>query len=1309
VNGAWLEHTTTMSAIDELIPRLHRVRRALQRAVLERRIASTVSVVILCLVVMAIADRMLRFPTGLRWTTLILGLAWLGWSIRTYIWSAIRFRPTLVDVALRIESSAPPLVGRLASGVEFATSGVGDTNPLAARTLRDLQHRVSSVRFEEIIDARRAHQLLAVAVCACALMTTLVIWRPVDASIATRRVLAPWTDARWPARTEVAGLLDTDLVHARGEPLEMAAELVRGDLENDRVFLNIRNIRDGVRGDWQRLVLTRQQGRRFERIIDTDADEIEYTFSTDEVETPSSTIRLFPAPQISAATATVTPPAYASSRGEIRAELGPGTDRRSRLTEPVLEGSDLQLDLVLNRPVPIVRSDDGSVSRDFIEQTVIVPDEARVDLQINSTDPTRWRVLVSMDRGGDIGLSLLDEYGLRNIDPIRYRVDTIPDRAPTTTISRPVTDQTVSVDAVVEVQAEARDDVRLKSFEIEATLVRGGVDSHVESIAALAVDTTEDSAADATLRVDFGVADLKPEVGDEILLVAIASDEYLVSEVPRAAVRSIARRLRVVSSIDLAEQLQSALSSIRRSAIRLDQDQGGISDAVRRGGPSRSSVREQGRLGDRIASARDALESIEQRRNENRLDDEMLEEIIEQAQDLLEAASEASESAVASLDEAAREKSSSGTGGESTTSEPSDTEAGAGPEDQGSSEEGVERDRTEDTEDAEGAEGGEGAEGTADSSDAETSDAASSAQTPTGETSSNTEPTAGSPTSNSEESASSDQSGQPAEPNESGEPQPSSSTTQAEQDAIEAQDEVRAELADLAELLDRGEDAWVVSRKIQQMAEDLAGLQERTSELAEETMGRDRSELTPEERRELDDIAREQGELADDADELVEELEERGASLDQIDPAQAAGLREAARDAREQGLEEQMREAEQEARENRLQQAGEAQQQAADALERMQETIEESRKAQVAELQRRIASLVDSLLGLIKTSENEIIALARIEGPADVQRITERARALVTLNGNTIAVAAEAAAAGSSGERISRLIERAGRNQGAAIGDLRADPVQIEDSRANQERALSALREAMVIAEEAAEQLAEEQAAERRNALLAAYAGVLETQIGIRIETEKIRPLVGERLGRRGLVTARRLATDESQLGSDLESIQDEFEEITDSLVFSMTHRNIDAWVESAATRLRDGRPDIETIERQTMIIEAIAGLAAALDQEQQDDDPFAEPEDGGGDGEQAGGEQGEQPPDPLIPPIAELKMLRSTQQQILDATRRLDAARTLDPSTDTRDRIGDLARLQADLHAVATALLDQLQPATVAPPEGGPEKGPDR
>ena len=519
---------------------------------------------------------------------------------------------------------------------------------------------------------------------------------------------------------------------------------------------------------------------------------------------------------------------------------------------------------------------------------------------------------------------------------------------------------------------------------------------------------------------------------------------------------------------------------------------------------------------------------------------------------------------------------------------------------------------------------------------------------------------------------------------------------------------MREELADLAELLDRGEDAWVVSRKIQEMAEDLEELRERTSDLADETVGRERSELTDEERRELDDIAREQAELADDADELIEELEARGESMDRADPAQAAGLREAAREARERGLEEQMREAEDRARENQLQQAGEAQQQAAEALERMQETIEESRKAQVAELQRRIASLLDGIRGLIESSENEIIALARVEGPDDASGLAERSRALITLNGNTLAVAAEAASAGPDGDRIARLVQRAGTSQGAAIGDLRTQPARLDDARDNQERALSTLREALELAEDAAEELAEEQAEERRNALLAAYSEVLEVQVGILTETERIRIEAGERLGRRALMTSRRLATDEEKLGRRIASIRAEFVEITDSLVFSMTHRNLEAWIESATAGLRDGRPDAATIELETLVVEALGGLAAALDQEAPDDDPFADAENGGGgDGEGQGGQQADSPPDPLIPPIAELKMLRATQQQILDATRRLDATRGSESSDRTESRIADLARMQADLHAVATALLQQLQPdpAGVDAPEGPKEE----
>ena len=1272
-----------MSLTDEIIPRIEKIRRTMRRTVVERHASAIVSVVVASVVVVAMADRLLRFPSGFRWVILIVGLGAIGWAVSRRLWPAFRFHPSLVDVALRIERIAPPLSGRLASCVEFESSGSGRGNPLAARSVRDLQTRITTVRFEDVIDPTLAHRLLGLAVVICIATVALVAWRPADASIAGRRVFTPWSDAKWPARTEVLDRLEPDLVHARGEPLAMTADLVRGDPASDRVFLQIRRIEDGDATEWQRLVLTRQQAGRFERIVDTDADEIQYAFETEDDETPIRSIRIVPAPSVRSATAVVGPPAYAVGRGEIRSELGPGTDRRSRLGQTVLEGSDLELDLVLERPIPIERTASGAIDPAFVVRTISVPGEHPVKLEVDAADPTRWRLSTRLERGGDVEIVLRDQYGLRNLDPIRYRFSTVADRVPTTTITRPAMDQTVSIDAVVDVRAEARDDVGLAAFQVDATLVRNGVASRVETIGSMKrSDDPAATTADATLDLGFEVASVEPEVGDEILLVAIATDEFMEDGSPRDPVRSSTRRLRIVSDIELLEQLQSALGSIRRSAIRLDDDQAGIADAVRREGVDRASIREQGRLSDRIGSAREAIESIEARRGSNRLEDELLADILDQARNLVEAAEAASDRAVSALDRAERENQ-----GEA------DSAMNEGEADPGT---GFDSDRaaSDDAEDGATSENDRTSEGSLSDSEAD-SDLEGSTGTPFDETGSMDRAGSGSETDG-------------ATPGERSESRTESRPeTEAERDASEAQEDVREELADLAELLDRGEDAWVVSRKIQEMAEDLAELQERTSDLADETVGRERSELTDEERRELDDIARAQAELADDADDLIEELEARGQSMDRADPAQAAGLREAAREAREQGLEDQMREAEDRARENQLQQAGEAQQQAAEALDRMQETIEESRKAQVAELQRRIASLVDSLQGLIESSENEIIALARVEGVDDVEGLAERSRALIMLNGNTLAVAAEAAAAGPDGDRIARLVQRAGTSQGAAIGDLRAGPARLDDARDNQERALSTLREALELAEDAAEELAEEQAEERRNELLAAYSEVLEVQVGILTETQRIRIDEGERLGRRSLMTSRRLATDEETLGRRVESIRLEFGEVTDSLVFSMTHRNLEAWIESATEGLREGRPDAATIELEILVVEALGGLAAALDQEAPDDDPFADAENGGGGGDGEGGQQADSPPDPLIPPIAELKMLRATQQQILDATRRLDSTRGPEPTSTTESRIADLARMQADLHAVATALLQQLQPepAGVDDPEGTKEE----
>lgn len=1157
--------------MDKLIQQLRKFRASARSLLLQSQLALIVVGVIAFIIIVGLLDFALRLPDAFRFVLLIGGLALLAWALVRGVWPAIRFRPSLVEMALQVERRHSSVQGRLASAVDLAMSQADAESPLAQRSIADAESRAASVSFKNLLDARNARWLLAAAACTVLVGVFIVVSQPADASIATQRVLLPFGSAHWPARTALASQLDTDLVHPRGEPLVFAADLVKGSPESERVFVRYRSIDEENVGAWQTLQMTRQSGSRFERVVDTYADRIEYSFSSTDSETPLNEVLILPAPAVIASTGTIQPPEYAEIRGSLSADLGTGTDRRARFEAPILIGSEAQVVLELNRPLPV--PEEGRLA--WLEDTIVLPGEVSSDevtFEIDEENPTQWHIAFPVRGTGDLLVNLEDEYGLVNLDPIRYRFNTVEDYSPTVTISQPASDEAVSQRAVIPVVAEARDDVQLERLLVEATLQKGGQDSRVETLASrMGADQQLTSAE--SVSFEFALEELEVESGDEVVLVAIAADAFEFDGEKHEHVRSAPRKLKIVGDAVVAEELRAGLASIRRSAMRMESEQADIEDVLNERGADESMRQSQARLGNRIASTSDALESLAQRRDRNRLEDAMLNDVLQQSGDLLDAANRASTQATEAIEKAN------------------------------------------------------------DASDL-------------------------------------------------------NERTESERDAREAQETVRAELTDLADLLDRDEDAWVVTRRVQQMRERLENLMARTEELAEETVGRERSELSEAQRDAIDRLSSEQADEREEAQDLVEELQERASAIDRVDPAQAEGLREAAQRAQEGRLEQNMEEASEASRNNRLQQANEAQQQAAEALEQMLEEIEESRKSRAEEIRRRIASLIESLKGLIEDSENELIALARIGEDPDQVEISQRSREMMRINTNTLAVAANARAAGNEGARIARFIDRASRSQSAAITDLRSQPPGLADARDEEERALASLKEALVVANEQAERLAEQQAEEKRRALMAAYEEVLSKEIDIKKETEETRPKEGERLGRRGLMAARRIGVDQGRISQRLNEIKEEFQEITDSMVFSMTHRNLDAWSSQVAERLKMGTIDDDVIERESMIIDSLAGMLEALAEDRGEDDPFEEQENQGN----GGGGQGQGMPQPLIPPIAELKALRSLQKQVLEATRRLDKARPLLSEDAFAGRVDELAEMQGDLHAVGEALLQQLQ-----------------
>jgi len=198
---------------------------------------------------------------------------------------------------------------------------------------------------------------------------------------------------------------------------------------------------------------------------------------------------------------------------------------------------------------------------------------------------------------------------------------------------------------------------------------------------------------------------------------------------------------------------------------------------------------------------------------------------------------------------------------------------------------------------------------------------------------------------------------------------------------LDTQQEIREELSDLIELLDRNEDAWVVTRQVEGLLEELQELQDRTEQMSEQTIGRARGDLNQEERSELDRIAERQRDTSERAEEITDDLRDRSDVLRDSDGQRADALQSAARRAERSELARTMEEAASQIQENRLTNAQQGQAASIETLERMLEDLNEDRRARAEQLIRQLTSLVESIQRLVRVNEDELIALSRLADP----------------------------------------------------------------------------------------------------------------------------------------------------------------------------------------------------------------------------------------------------------------------------------------------------------------------------------------
>jgi hypothetical protein len=1152
-------------------------------------------------------DYLLRLPAWLRVSVLIIGLALLSMGIARKLIPAFRLRPKLSTLALRVEQSAigkdNQLGGVLASGVALAEQTAEHSEPDSIGWLRkaaasNADHAAENASLNSLIHKSTLRHNIFGLLLASAAAGTIAFAAPSVARTGAMRTLVPWSDASWPKRTEIADVTPTK-PHALGSALPLRALVTRTNRPVGQTGVEVvyRIVSSNYTSEFRAEPMTGQEmfemlpdgssGEAYERLIEpniTIADNakpatLEFYFRTPDDRTDTQQVLLVEPPRVLLMSANIEPPAYAPINETTAtwisgaSDLGDGQDERAVLG-PVLFGSKITVDVTLNKPASI----EGAPFETSGDQPT--------DLSIGSSGTIHTITWTAGNRGR-LRLQLEDNFGISSVDDAFVRLETLEDKAPSVTVTVPERDEAVLASAVVDLVGEARDDVGLKRLALKTQIAKvpasvgestGALPESIGEPELLREISTNQVKAEVSASLDLATLDLA--VGDAVLVTAVAADVFHLSTASGESLThdeavSAVRTLHIISDTELVDQILAELGGIRRTAVRLTEQQTELIEQLRKAResgrrPEQSLARDQASLTDALDRLSQTTEQLKERTERNGLDDASLEDLLARAQHTIDDAGDESEQAAAQLNKASQEESD-----------------------------------------------------------------------------------------------------------------------EAETYAEESQQRVRRAMEDLTLLLDQGKDSWAVRQALEGLLEDQQQLADQTAELGEQTVGKSASQLTQTELTELDRIAQRQLELANRTSDLLDELDDRSQDMQETDPGQASAMRSAARRGREQGVPQSLQEAAQNVQNNNTADAGRQQQDALAQLDQMLDDLEEAEEQRDQELKRALLSLIESLEALVRTQQSELALLGRVS--LDNGDIPDLANGMASLHRNTLSVIDEASGKPETA-RVAGLLGEAASAEIDSIVALQNNESQLATR--HEEVSLSRLESALEEAQKELDNAEEREKERKKEELKAAYTAALEAQVTLSSDTS---PLIKDRLSRRDRADARTIGRSEQELRESLRLIPAQFEEITSASVFDFAHTRIDTQLNDIGTSFIAGKVSRKHARQQASVESLLRGLIEALEDPESNDSPFADGSGGEGSQSQPGNQE-----DELIPALAELRLLRTIQQDLLDQTRMIEEFGA------TPEEARAMGQLQTDVAKQGEVLIQKLQqqgaqeqPQLVPTPEG--------
>ena len=514
------------------------------------------------------------------------------------------------------------------------------------------------------------------------------------------------------------------------------------------------------------------------------------------------------------------------------------------------------------------------------------------------------------------------------------------------------------------------------------------------------------------------------------------------------------------------------------------------------------------------------------------------------------------------------------------------------------------------------------------------------------------------------------------------------------------QDAVVKALEDLQGRLAQWENYRQFHRRVAQLLRDQRELARQTAVLAQNTLGKDSRNLSPQELADGKIQSRRQSELARDLDRIEDEMRRAAGDLQDSDPLAAETLADALAESRRLTLSTTLHGAARAVDENRMGQAVAQQQQAIEGLERVLDILGNRREYELARLIRRLRQAEEQLDALAQRQgelQGQMAEAAKGEDAEARQRRLEQLRAaqeeiqkdteqtsrqLERLSADEVAKTTQGA---------EQSMKEAGDSSGQGKGEDAAK--KAEEARKKLEEAQKQLadRRRQAEAELAFEQLA--QLEDGLKALRRRQESALEG-------TERLDRLQAENSGlsdaQRATLTG--LAREQALLLNEIQRTRDD---LAAAAVFQLVLGQTADDMGTARDLLVQQQTGSPTQQVQSSAIARLDQIIEALQPEQPEENE-SEDGQGGNQGEGGEGQKGPKAPGDALKAMAELKLLKLMQIGINTQTKALEAQYGTGDAVPEAAR-QEYARLSREQGHLADLLLGLMQEM------GDPEDNPDR